>query len=294
MAANLLEKYGLVPQNAYPDSWHSSNSDKLDDILTSKLREYALKLREVYTSHLTTLEERPSASRTVERPRLQEQSSTSRAKSERVRANALRACRTRKNAQMAGIYAILAMMCGVPPKADEALSVEFYDKKMRYKSLKLTPKKLYESIQNSFDASEYISLIDDPRNYTNKLYTVQRLGNVWGGRPVLFVNTENNILEKTVIKMLKADIPVWYVLTLCCRMTTRSDHIVGYDRIGCDGRQLSTTAHDIMDPGQFDYKATFGTGLSMSKAERLQTGESSLAHAMGQSLPCVLTLLKCY
>ena len=36
-----------------------------------------------------------------------------------------------------------------------------------------------------FQPSESFSLINDPRNEYNKLYTVDSLGNVWGGRPVL-------------------------------------------------------------------------------------------------------------
>jgi hypothetical protein len=92
MAVNLLEKYGLVPQSLYPDSWHSSNSYLLDDILSSKLREYSIELREIYTSHLTTSQGKRSLSGSS---------------GEKVNANALSACRTRKNAQMGGIYTIL-------------------------------------------------------------------------------------------------------------------------------------------------------------------------------------------
>ena len=33
--------------------------------------------------------------------------------------------------------------------------------------------------------ADSFSLIHDPRNEFNKLYTVDKLGNIWGGRPVL-------------------------------------------------------------------------------------------------------------
>ena len=50
------------------------------------------------------------------------------------------------------------------------------------------PRELRE-LQNiasgKYPASDSFSLINDPRNEYNKLYTVDRLGNVWGGRPVL-------------------------------------------------------------------------------------------------------------
>ena len=35
-----------------------------------------------------------------------------------------------------------------------------------------------------------------------------------------------------------------------------------------------------MDTELFDYPAAFGTSLGMTKAQRLQTGDSSMTHAM--------------
>lgn len=52
-------------------------------------------------------------------------------------------------------------------------------------------------------------------------------------------------------------------------------------RFGCDVGQYSNSALGIMDTKLFDYKQTFGTDLGMTKAQRLQTGESSMTHAMG-------------
>ncbi len=42
-------------------------------------------------------------------------------------------------------------------------------------------------LRTEFDIqpAESFSLINDPRNSYKKLYTVNRLGNIWGGRPVL-------------------------------------------------------------------------------------------------------------
>lgn len=194
MAVNLLDKYGLVPQSLYPETWHSSNSGKLDKLITSKLREYSLELREIYSSRLSSLKDEQSLAHLS---------------SETLADMAVKACRSRKTEQMSEIYTMLAMMCGVPPKADEKLTYEFYDKDKKFKSIKATPKELYKSLEGSFKASDCISLINDPRNESNKLYTVQRLGNVWNGRPVLYVNTESETLEDTIVKMLKADMPVW-------------------------------------------------------------------------------------
>lgn len=45
MFVNLVDKYGLVPQSAYPESKHSQNSRGLNMVLTKKLREYARDIR---------------------------------------------------------------------------------------------------------------------------------------------------------------------------------------------------------------------------------------------------------
>ena len=44
----LAEKYGLVPKSVYPETYHSSNTSRLDGFLTSKLRDFALELRSLY------------------------------------------------------------------------------------------------------------------------------------------------------------------------------------------------------------------------------------------------------
>ena len=47
----------------------------------------------------------------------------------------------------------------------------------------------YWALQNvasgKYPPSDSFSLINDPRNEYGKLYTVDKLGNVWGGRRVL-------------------------------------------------------------------------------------------------------------
>lgn len=46
MVVNLIEKYGVVPKSAYPESHASSNSRAMNRFLTSLLRQYARELRE--------------------------------------------------------------------------------------------------------------------------------------------------------------------------------------------------------------------------------------------------------
>ena len=50
MAAGLIEKYGFIPKSLYPESFSSSNSGKLNGLLTSYLRQSALGLRKLFAS----------------------------------------------------------------------------------------------------------------------------------------------------------------------------------------------------------------------------------------------------
>lgn len=123
------------------------------------------------------------------------------------------------------------------------------------------------------DPKDSFSLINDPRNEYEKLYTVDRLGNVWGERRVLCewsvssvalsaytdVNAPIEALEDAVIAGIKANTPLFF---------------------GCDVGKSSSTVEGVMDTDLYDIKAAYGYSLNMTKAERLSTGESSMTHAM--------------
>ena len=51
--ANLVNKYGLVPKTVMPETFHSENTRWLNNILSSKLREFGLELREIRRQGIT-------------------------------------------------------------------------------------------------------------------------------------------------------------------------------------------------------------------------------------------------
>lgn len=87
---------------------------------------------------------------------------------------------------MAEVYNTLAITLGTPPRPDERVKWEYYDRDDKYKSWEGTPLEFYKQYgkRKGMDPGESFSLINDPRNKYEKLYTVDRLGNVWGGRPI--------------------------------------------------------------------------------------------------------------
>ncbi len=76
---------------------------------------------------------------------------------------------------MEEIYGAMVLAFGKPPKPNETFEWTYADKDGKYHRLKSTPKEFYDSC--GFKAIEHFSLINDPRNEYNTLYTVDRLKN---------------------------------------------------------------------------------------------------------------------
>ncbi|CAG8471672.1 18838_t:CDS:2 [Acaulospora morrowiae] len=172
MIVNILEKYGVVPKAVFPESYNSSNSSKLNWLVTTKLREFTYQLREL--------------------------------RADGHDADSLR--RIKVN-MMEEIYRIMAITLGEPPKK---FDWTFRDKDGRYYEYKgLTPKKFYREYIN-YKATETFSLINDPRNDYLKLYTVEYLGNVQGGLPIRYVNVPIDVMKKLVVQTLSVGKPVWF------------------------------------------------------------------------------------
>jgi len=234
MVVNLLENYGVVPQAIMPESLHSSLSGPINSLIKTKLREHALVLRKLSSS-------------------LRASSSLS---SEEVTAT----LRAKKEELLREVYTIMSATLGVPPKPDAPFTWDYYDANAKPHTWTGTPKEFYAAfVDKKADPKDCFSLINDPRNDYGKLYTVEKLGNVWGGRPVLYVNTEVDNLKAAVVKMIKAGLPVFF---------------------GSDVGQSSESVHGIMDTKLMEYENAFNITLGLTKAERLRVNESAMTHAM--------------
>lgn len=182
MAANLVAKYGLVPQALYPDSYNAMNSSAMGSILTTKLREDALTLRSMIDAN-----------------------------------SAKSSLLATKAKMMQEVHCVLTLMLGPPPKPDNKFTWEYYDADEKYHKAVLTPLEFAQELSNpssvrllNAKVSELFSLVNDPRNKYNQLMTVSRLGNVIGGRPITYVNVDMAVMKKATIAMLKAGMPVFF------------------------------------------------------------------------------------
>ncbi|KAI0745719.1 peptidase C1B bleomycin hydrolase [Earliella scabrosa] len=234
MVVNLLETYGVIPQPLYPESLHSSLSSPINTLIKTKLREHALILRDL--------------------------SASLRANSNLSEDAIVQTLRAKKEALLKEVYIIMSATLGVVPKPDEEFTWDYYDKDGKPGSWTGTPKQFYKTFAyDKYSPVDSFSLINDPRNEYGKLYTVDKLGNLWGARPVLYVNTEIENLKRAVVKQIKAGQPVFF---------------------GCDVGQFSDRESGIMDTALFEYEAAFDIKFGLTKADRLRTNESSMTHAM--------------
>lgn len=239
MAVNLIERYGVVPQAIFPESYSSSYSNKMDKLITKRLREFSLALRALVSELREQLQDVDEEHRT---------------------ARILAAARKQKEAYLAEIYRILCITLGVPPKPTDKFTFEYYDVDGTFNSYSGTPLEFYKKCANEkYSLSDSFSLVNDPRNPYETLFTVDKLNNVWGGRPVLYVNTSSEELKKATVTSIKAGHPVFF---------------------GCDVGQFSHSGLGIMDTALYEYESAFNITVKLTKAQRLQTGESSMTHAM--------------
>ena len=124
MLCSLIEKYGVVPKTAYPESKSSSASREMDATLTEKLREDACILRKLHREGQT-----------------------------------LDALRTRKAEMLNEVYRLLCICLGEPPKT---FTFEYRDADDHFhRETGLTPKRFFEKYVG-VDLSDYVSLINAP------------------------------------------------------------------------------------------------------------------------------------
>ncbi|HOO32093.1 MAG TPA: C1 family peptidase [Thermotogota bacterium] len=174
MFVALVEKHGLVPKYAMPETYHSSNSRYMNFIISTFLRDAAKILRDMNAS-----------SKTVDE------------------------IRAKKEDLLVNFYRVLCHFLGEPPKT---FDFEYRTKDEFYTQEKdLSPIEFYQRY-SPLRLSDYVSLINAPtadKPY-NKTYTVKYLGSVAGVTNIHYLNLEIEELKELSIKQLQDGEPVWF------------------------------------------------------------------------------------
>lgn len=223
MFCGLVEKYGVVPKDAMPETACSSATGEMDKFLTLKLREFACKLRGMHKAGKTAEE-----------------------------------LAAEKEGMLSIIYRMLCICLGEPPKT---VTLQVRDKDDKFiRDAGLTPQEFYKKYVGT-DLSKCVSLINAPTadKPFGRTFTVKFLGSVHEGRPVKYLNLTSDALKRAAIAQLKDGRPVWF---------------------GSDVGQWLVRVGGIMDTEALEVDQLFDTEFLMTKAERLDYGESLMTHAM--------------
>ena len=174
MFANIVRKYGLVPKDAFDETYQSSHSRDMNHYLNRYLKVCAVKLRAL--------------------------------KNENASEDVILA---EREAILCKVYAFLCACYGEPPKQ---FDFEYVDKdKLYHIERGLTPASFAREYVGDY-LDDVVSIINAPTKDKayGKTYTIRLLGNVVGGRDVKHLNLDMSSFKAAVIRQLEAGKVVWF------------------------------------------------------------------------------------
>ena len=170
----------------------------------------------------------------------------------------LRELRSIKKDMLGIVYRLLTIHLGTPP---DIFEWQVRDRKKIFHRFEgLTPKRFFLN-HVQLDLDDYVCLINCPMSdkIYNEVYTVKYLGNVIGGEDIKYLNLDSKRLKEAAVASIKDDNPVWF---------------------GCDVGKYFHRKLGVMDMDLFDFDLFYGTDFPMTKADRLEYGDSQMTHAM--------------
>jgi bleomycin hydrolase len=223
MATSVFAKHGVVPREAMPETESSGNTAAMNRSLRSLMHRAACTLRTMLADGATSAD--------VDMAR------------EQVVADA---------------YRILAIHLGTPP---ESFDWQWQDDAGSFHRDGTTTPQEFFAKYVTIPVQEYVCLVDDPRPEHPKgaTLTIEHLGNVVGGEPVLYLNTEIALMKKLAMEAIVGGEPVWF---------------------GCDVGQQMLRKEGLWSADLLDLEGVYGAELSMGKEDRVRFGESQMTHAM--------------
>ncbi|NEG90631.1 C1 family peptidase [Bifidobacterium aerophilum] len=257
MFAALVNKYGLVPKSAYPESANSTDSSAFKQYLNSKLRGFAAEMRRRHAAG--------------------------------VGVDELRAL---KNEDMAVVYRICSIALGEPPatfdwsartKGDDAKGGKSgkgcgeegckksegcckddkhsgIDDRPVIRETGITPLEFYKKYV-PVDVNDFATLCNSPMAATpfGKRYRIRFSANVAEAGDMEFVNVPLDVFRKAAIDQLTAGHPIWFA---------------------CDCTQFALRDAGFFDQSVVRVDRLFGTDFPLDKADGLEYGDSPSNHAM--------------
>ncbi len=166
-AADLAEKYGLVPIEAQPETYSAERTSRMRALVSSKLREFGLELRDMVAKKKSTS-----------------------------------AIKQRKTEMLATIYQMLSLVLGEPVKE---FTYAFRDKSGRAvgQPKKYTPIEFYRETQGNGPINgTFIMAMNDPRRPYYKTYEVEWDRHTYDGHNWRYINLPMEDIAQMAIASL--------------------------------------------------------------------------------------------
>ena len=166
--ADLTAKYGLVPKSVMPETFSSDNTKRMASLISSKLREYGLQLRDMANGGKKTAD-----------------------------------LRAAKQKMLGTIYHMLALTIGEPPTQ---FTYAFKTSKGRdvAPAKTYTPQSFYKEVVGDPLPGTFIMVMNDPRRPYHKTYEVEYDRHTYDGTNWKYLNLPMEDIEQLAITALKA------------------------------------------------------------------------------------------
>ncbi|MGM9680888.1 MAG: aminopeptidase C [Eubacteriales bacterium] len=174
MFVNIVRKYGIVPKDAMPETYQSSNTGKLNQFLNCYLKRVACDLRRMIASCASEDE-----------------------------------IESKRKEALDKAFSFLCECYTLPPKE---FDFEYVDKDGNYHLEKgYTPESFRKEMIGDM-LEDYVSIINAPTKDKpfDKVYTVAYLGNISGAKEIRYLNLEMNEFKAAVQKQLEDGEIVWF------------------------------------------------------------------------------------
>jgi len=227
MMVNLVNKHGLMPKKCFPETFSCEMSSRLNNILKTKLREYARHLR-------AAIDQGESDADLVQRI----------------------------SGIMTEVYRIVGICLSIPPAT---FTWSYVDKNKEVKKVgPISPQDFYNTlVKPVWNIQDKVCLLSDPRptNPFGRTYTVDCLGNMVGGRKVVYNNQPIQVLMNMTRDSILGNEAVWF---------------------GCEVAKRYVGKQGLLDVSAHDYELVFGVDVQrgLTKSDRLIYGDSLMTHAM--------------
>ncbi|MBO5467752.1 MAG: C1 family peptidase [Prevotella sp.] len=165
--SDLVDKYGLVPKEVMPETYSSDNTSRMAKLISSKLREYGLQLRQMVAD-----KKKPAA------------------------------IKAEKTKMLATIYRMLAMTIGEPP-AQFTYAFKNESGRIVTEAKTYTPQEFAKEVVGGPISGTFIMAMNDPRRPYYKTYEVEYDRHTYDGTNWKYINLPMDEIEKMAIASLK-------------------------------------------------------------------------------------------